>query len=424
MADTTKAAETAPAERPELFGFVTDAETMAVLRAGLGEYAPRNFELRKATILEAVAALRKMPTPRTMIVDISGQDQPLNALDSLSEVVEPDVRVLLIGDQDGASFYRQVTRGMGVLEYLHKPLTKDSVARFFAPLIAGKTAPQQVNGGRLVSITGVRGGVGASTLAANLAWYFGVEAARHTLLMDTDLQRGTCAMLLGMPGGGGLRAAMENPERVDQLFVERTAQLVRDRLHLLGAEENLADQPSYAEGAAERLMAEVRRRYNFVIMDLPFTGAAMQRDLMMQAHHRILVLDPTLASVRDTLRFMALPRGAPQPGRPLLVLNKTQRRGCLSVRQVEDALKVKVDVVVPDTPKLIGNAATLGEAAFRNSGPFRKAVLKLAGEIATMRAGAAGAGTPAPIDQRRTGWRLSSLLTRSRRSASYTEANG
>ncbi len=420
-AATRQAAEPQRAERPELFGFITDAETIGVLRDGLGERAPRDFELRRANVDEAIAALRKMPTPRTMIIDISGQDQPLSALDRLSEVVEPDVRVLLIGDQDDASFYRQVTRGMGVLEYLHKPLRKDMVARYFGPLITGKSVPQPVHGGRIVSITGVRGGVGASTVAVNLAWYFGVEASRHTLLVDGDLHRGTCAMLLGVPVGNGMRAAMENPQRVDQLFVERTAQVVRERLHLLAAEENLADRPGYAEGAAARLMLELQRRYNFVIIDLPFSGAAMHRDMMMEAHHRILVLEPTLAGVRDTLRFMALPNGAVQPSRPLIVLNRAQRRGCLTSRQIEDALSAKVDVVIPDAPVPVGNAATLGEAALRSSGPFRKAMLQLASEISQLRTGRGDLELP---DRQKTGWRMASLRARPRSLASYTSPAG
>ena len=383
------------ADRAELFAFVTDADSIATLRAGLDECGPRDFEIRRAGIGEATAMLKKMPTPRTMIVDISGEEQPLSALDRLSEVVEPDVRVLLLGDRGDANFYRQVTRGLGVLEYLHKPLQRDMVARYFSPLVSRQaTLPLPVHGGRVVSVTGVRGGVGASTLATNLAWHFGVEAARHTILADADLQRGTCAMLLGAATGSGLRTALEKPERVDRLFVERTAQAVRDRLHILAAEEKLLEQPGYAEGAAHRVLLELRNRYNFVIVDLPFTTAAMHRDMMMLAHHRALVMEPTLACVRDMLRLLALPNGPMQPGRPLIVLNRCDRRGLLTRRQVEDALALKIDIAVPDMTKLVGNAATLGEAAIRAGGPFRRAVLELAQEIALLRTAPSAAVDP------------------------------
>ncbi len=391
----TDVAASARTARPELVGFVTDNDSMAALRGGLAEAGPPDFELRRADVNAAIAILRKTPTPKTLIIDISGEEQPLTALDRLSEVVEPDVRVLLIGDRDEVNFYRQVTRGLGILEYLPKPLQRDTVARLFGPLLRSRTpVAQAVNGGRVVTVTGVRGGVGASTLACNLAWYFGVESARHTVLMDADLHRGDCAMLLGVVAGSGLRSALETPQRIDELFVERTAQAVRDRLFILAAEEKLADQPGYADGAADRLLQELRRRYNFAVIDLPFSSQPMHRDMLTLAHHRILVLEPTLACVRDTLRLMALPNGPMQPRGAVLVVNRLGRRGSLTLAQVEDALKVKVDLAVPDLARAIGHAATAGTPAMTLRGPFRDAILQLGREITVLRPPATAAATP------------------------------
>src|SRR4051812_21599891 len=118
-----------------------------------------------------------------------------------------------------------MTHGLGVLEYLYRPLMRDMVARYFGPLIVhGTAAAEGVLGGRVVTVTGPRGGTGASTVAANLAWHFGVEALRHTVLLDADLHRGTAAMQIGAKSGPGLRTALEAPDRIDDLFVERTAQ--------------------------------------------------------------------------------------------------------------------------------------------------------------------------------------------------------
>jgi len=48
-------------------------------------------------------------------------------------------------------------------------------------------------GGRAIGITGVRGGVGATTIAVNLAWHFGVNMRRHTVLLDPDTHLGATA---------------------------------------------------------------------------------------------------------------------------------------------------------------------------------------------------------------------------------------
>jgi len=158
--------------RVPLLAFTSDAETERALRDGLSDIVPKKIEFRHAGIRAAIATLASMATPATLIVDLSGEENPLVALSELSQVLEPNVRLLVVGDREGVDFYRQVIRDLGALEYLHKPLTRDIVARHFGPLLS-ETAVLQgaVQTGRLVTVTGARGGVGASTIAANLSWY-------------------------------------------------------------------------------------------------------------------------------------------------------------------------------------------------------------------------------------------------------------
>jgi pilus assembly protein CpaE len=237
----------------------------------------------------------------------------------------------------------------------------------------------------VVTVTGTRGGTGASTIAANLAWHFGVEARRHTMLLDADLHRGTAAMQIGARTGPGLRTALEAPERIDELFVERAAQPVDKRLHVLAGEEKLTDSIAYSPNAAARLLVALRKRYNFVVIDVPWSGLPLHRELLMMAHQRVLVMDPTLASVRDMLRLMALPNGPHQPRRGVLVLNRDTMRGGLNRRQLEEGLKMRPDVIIPDLPKVVGHAASMGEAAVAVRGGFRDAMLLLAREVAFVR---------------------------------------
>ena len=373
-------------DRSRVIAFVGDPDTEGALREGLLEAVPQGFEIRRGTVRAAIAALQKMPTPHVLIVDVSGEDQPLSALGELSAVVEPDVRVLVIGDRDDLNFYRHVTRGLGVLEYLYQPLMRDMVARHFGPLILHRAPMAEgVQGGRVVTVTGTRGGTGASTIAANLAWHFGVEARRHTVLLDANLHRGTAAMLLGAKTGPGLRTALEAPDRIDELFVERAAQPVSKRLHVLACEEKLTETVSCSQNAAASLLEALRRRYNFVVIDVPCSPLPLHRDLLMKAHQRVVVMDPTLASVRDALRLLALPNGPAQSRRALLVLNRDTLPGGLNRRQLEEGLKMKPDVVIPNLPKVVGHAASMGEAAVTVRGGFRNGILQLAREAAFVR---------------------------------------
>lgn len=374
--------EQAPArpDRKDIVAFVTDAETESVVRDGLSDSAPRGIEFHRTNIRGAIDILQNTATPRVLVVDVTGEPRPLTALEGLSDVVEPDVQVLLIGEFNDVNFYRHATRILGVKEYLFKPITRDMVARHFGPVILNRSRrPETMQGGRVVTVTGVRGGVGASTIATNLAWYLGKRANRHTILVDGDLYRGNCALLLNTKSGPGLRTALETPQRVDELFVERSAQPVTERLHVLSGEENLTDHVKYEAGAAARLIETLRRRYNFVVIDAPFSGLELHRDLLMLGHQRILVMEPNLVGIRDALRLLALPNGPLQVHRGLLVLNRLNRPGMLALRQTEEALKMSVDITIPDLPKLVEDAANIGEPAALHS-RFNKAIVALAGQ--------------------------------------------
>src|SRR5881409_313650 len=102
-------------DRPKVIAFVRDQDTETALREGLMEAVPQGFDIHRGTVRAAMAALQTMPTPRVLIVDVSGEDQPLSVLGELSDVVEPDVRVLVVGDREDLNFYRQMTHGLGVL---------------------------------------------------------------------------------------------------------------------------------------------------------------------------------------------------------------------------------------------------------------------------------------------------------------------
>lgn len=384
-------------DRLPFLAFIADGESETVLREGLAQALPSGFEIRRGNVRNALAALAQMPTPRALVIDITGESQPLGLLGDLSHVLEPDVQVMIVGERQDVAFYRQVTRTLGAAEYLYKPLISEMVARHFGAQITRQAPSNAALGGRMVTVTGTRGGVGATTIAANLAWHLADSGRRHTLLLDADLQTGTAAMLLGAQSGPGLRSALEQPSRVDELFVERAAMPLGDRLHIIAGEEALSEQPGCAPGAAERLAAFMRRRFNFVVADVPFSNSMLSRDLLDLTQQRVLVMVPTLAGVRDALRMLALPSGTAQARRAVLVLNRAGMPGGLTKRQVEDAMRMSVDVVIPDLPKVLGTAENMGEPAVNQRGGFRTGIHDLAREVAY-------APSTAPVKTGRMRW--------------------
>jgi RNA polymerase sigma factor (sigma-70 family) len=133
-----------------------------------------------------------------------------------------------------------MSRDLGVAEYLCKPLTRDLVSRILAPFLAGNlVAAGGPRGARVVTVSSLRGGAGGTTVAVNLALHLAAVSRGHVALLDLNLHGGTSAMMLGLKPGTGLRTALEQPDRVDALLLERLATPVQDRVRLIAAEEPL-----------------------------------------------------------------------------------------------------------------------------------------------------------------------------------------
>ncbi len=381
--------------RIPVIAYLRDKDTEAVMREVLGDLLRDGGQVRRGDVADARTGLQQTETPGALIVDVSGEKDPFAALEDLAQFVEPGVRVLVVGERADMEFYRQVTRGLGVLEYLCKPVNRDQISREFLPWIMGR-GPSDVTarGGRIISVTGVRGGVGSTTVAVNLAVELAERRRHHTLLMDADLQGGTCGLMLASEAEGGLRAALEHPERVDKLLVERAAPRLGDRLALLAAEDKPDSMPNVTGGAVRHLMDLLRTRYNCIVLDLPRQTLPMHREMQELSHQRVLVMDPTLPSLRDALRVLGSYTGVKSGSPPLLVLNRLGAPGTLDKKQVIAALQRAPDIIIPFLPKLLHTATTLGDPAVRKRGEFQPAIATLGHEILPSHSPAAEARRP------------------------------
>lgn len=373
-------------DRPCLLAFAADPRTEQILREVLLDAVPDRAEVRRGDVRTATRILAEAPTPAVLVVDLGGIEAPLAALDDLARVCEPDVKVLVIGDRDDLDLYRDLTRTLGVTDYLPRPLTRELVAAHFLPHVTdrGVGAPAQ-RGGRVVMVTGARGGVGASTIAANLAVHLAADGRRHVALLDLDLHRGSIGLLLGTGASAGLRMALEMPEAIDHLFLDRISEPHGDRLRIFAAEEPLATPLSARPEAIARLLGLLRERFNQVVVDAPSGSASMLAAVLEHTHQRVLVMAPDLANVRDLLRLQALPAAPVQASRALVVANQCGRPGALSPKAIEKALGFAPDIAVPYLPRQVAAAATLGVPVLGRAGPFRDAIRALAEELVPSR---------------------------------------
>jgi len=371
----------APLKRARFIGFARDDASATVLHNALAEHITDQGQIHIVDFRAALIILGAMTTPEIVLIDVSGEDQPINAMMELAEVVEPGTTVLAVGETHNVTFYRTVTK-MGIKEYLPKPLTAAAVERHFAPIVGNLTKDTITpRGGRLVTVMGARGGVGTSTIATNLAWYIGTNLHRHTGLLDSELYNGTVALDLNLGFNNGLITALQSPERVDSLLIERSMQIGGERLHVLAGQEALDKVINYQPEGAEALLNAMRARYNFVVADAGSKLSPFARDLTYLAQQRVVVMDPSMIAIRNLERLLTMPAGPNQAPRPIVVLNKAGTPGGLNQAYMEQTMGLRFDAVIPDLPRIVPKTTQFGEQAAALRGPFRNAIATLAGTL-------------------------------------------
>ncbi|GER07463.1 hypothetical protein JCM17843_17730 [Kordiimonadales bacterium JCM 17843] len=317
MASTAAMHDRANEER-EVFGaYICDEETAALLAPLAEEHGWLPERIHKGGVANAVRSLSVMRSPEFLIVDLSESGDPRADIGALADVCEPGTLVLAIGVMNDVHLYRDLLAS-GIHDYLLKPVDfgdlRESVALALSAMVEPEIqTPKKETTKRMVTVIGARGGVGASGLSSGLAWILADEFDTHVGLLDLDLNFGTDAMTFDLEPGRGLSDALENPNRVDSLFIERAMLKVSDKLSILGSEAPLGDPMTPDPAALQNLQEELAENFDVVLVDLPRSIASSYPLTLANASDVVLVTDLSLAATRDTIRLLSLIKPMPPP---------------------------------------------------------------------------------------------------------------
>jgi pilus assembly protein CpaE len=359
-------ASRAAALRDPFSAFVCDDATAEMLRPIAVEHGWAPEKVNKGGLRNAVQTLSVSASPAILFVDLSESGDPLNDINALAEVCEPGTVVIAAGQVNDVRLYRDLVAS-GLQDYLLKPFTPDQLRDSFAHAQLTISGPRVNEAASekphvMAAVIGVRGGVGASTLATSLAWLMGDKAGRSTALLDLDIHFGTGALALDLEPGRGLTDAIENPSRIDGLFIERAMVRANEKLCVLSAEAPL-NQPLLNDGSAFfQLQEELRNAFESTVLDLPRAMLIQHPHLVQDVHVAIVAVEFTLAATRDAIRVLSwLKANAPQ-SRVLVVANRVPAGAQeISRKDFEQSIERSVDIVIPFEPKAAAQAAKLGQ---------------------------------------------------------------
>lgn len=377
-----------PGNRDPFTAYLCDDAALDVLRPVVIEMGWKPEKCNKGGLRNAVQQLSVSASPNILMVDLSESGDPLNDINSLAEVCEPGTVVIAIGQVNDVRLYRDLIAS-GIHDYLLKPLSapqlreslNNAQAVFAGPRGNSAEAAKAHKG---ITIVGTRGGVGSSTLATSLAWIFSNEQNIPTALLDLDVHFGTGALVMDLEPGRGLTDAIDNPSRIDGLFIERAMVRANDNLALLSAEAPIS-APVMTDGAAfMQLQQEFRQAFEITITDMPRNMLINYPQLLAETNVVVLTTEMTLASARDSIRILSWLKTNAAHVQPVIVSNKFQATASeISKADFEASIENKIDVTIPFDLKTASSAAKLGQtfAEAAKNGKAGQALHELADHI-------------------------------------------
>ena len=352
--------------------YASDRDSEGVVRQALGDLGIQAPIFGTDGITGAITDLSKRPSPRLLIVDVSGVNEPTAKINQLADVCEPGTGVIVLGTQNDIILYREL-KNAGVVEYFFKPLSGALVSRACNAVLTGNLEQRALRTGRLIFTLGARGGCGATTIAVRLAWHLAQTRKRLVAFLDLDLQTGDSALQFDVTPHHALREALEHPERIDELFLERGVVRVSERLDLLASEEPLDFLPAYAEEALLTLLDKLRHNYRYVFVDVPPAHASLMQRALHLPSLCLLVSDGSLVSARDVARWRLFlgPNSAERT--TLHILNKANAPGSLPIEEFNRAVGQAPDVIVP-YERDVAIASNLGVRRLEDCHAFMRAL--------------------------------------------------
>ncbi len=352
----------APAPRVSVQAFCDTVETAAALQSA-GEdrrLAKAHLKIQMGGMAAAIEAYRAAPTPNVIVLEADGRGDILGGLDQLATVCDPGTRVVVIGRINDVALYRELVR-RGVSDYVLAPVTALDIVRSICSLFS---APEAKAVGRIVAVVGAKGGVGASTVAHNVAWAIARDLATDSVVADLDLAFGTAGLDYNQDPPQGIADAVFSPDRVDTAFIDRLLSKCTDHLSLLAAPATLDKVYDFGTEAFDAVFDTLRTTIPCIVLDVPHQWSGWTKRALISADDILIVAVPDLANLRNTKNlFDLLKASRPNDRPPLYCLNQVgvPKRPEINAGEFAKAIESQPIVSIPFDPQIFGTAANNGQ---------------------------------------------------------------
>jgi len=383
--------------RASIDAFYADTATRDALGMTMGDWrmARVSVNTHEGGLETATEHYKSQPSPELVVVELpSAANDVEGAIEQLASYCRPGTGAIILGQTNDVRLYRRLTE-MGVSDYLVGPYGTEELIGSFAKGLANVSGA----GGKLVSVIGAKGGVGATTLAQVLVWLGAEWRQSSSFLADLNGLAGTSGIAFGCEAKRSMDELLESivDGKFDAEMLSRVAEPIGDYIRLLPGGRGIYTPDTYATDSIETLIGEARTLGDVTVVDLPAGMHPLTGYVAGMADHVVLVTTPLLSSLRNARMIMdelKQKRGNDAPISVVVNNMGLADRAELSIEAVKDALEVKEISTVSHAPSLFTLAETNGKY-FANDRTAQKVLKDLKPLVETIYSKASATTAPA-----------------------------
>lgn len=250
---------------------------------------------------------------------------------------------------------------LGVKEFLPKPIDEHALAEAIGRIDVQRSESNEQ--GRLISVIGTAGGVGATMLATNLAVELAELATRDVTVVDLDYRFGQAATLLDMEPNHTLADLCGGADHLDPSVVARAMAKHSSGINVLSRPNHFAEADSMTAASCVGVLTALLNMNEYVVSDGPTRFDLGAKSILALSDVNLLVVQLLVPCVRSALRILDNMRSnGYNLDRTKLVCNRVGRdSGHLTVSHVSETLGLDVYATIPDEWAVVSGAINLGE---------------------------------------------------------------
>ncbi|MEZ5796206.1 MAG: AAA family ATPase [Paracoccaceae bacterium] len=246
--------------------------------------------------------------------------------------------------------------------------------------------------GQVIAISKARGGIGATTLAVNLADHlrgqkrrFGKSETRKVVLVDLDLQFGAVAGFLDLPPNEAFYQMARDRITPDKNFVEQSVETTPSGLDVLAAPDGFMPLTALHPDQMRALIARLRQSYDHVVIDLPQVMVDWLTPVLEAASDLILVSGTSVPFVQQTRRLIDFFKDQNPAMRIEVIVGQEKKPLMRSKRhaEAERALETQFTHWLPPDGKHAEEAMDRGKPLSQTAGgcPLNKEIGRITADV-------------------------------------------